>query len=63
MADLFQPQRSTTRLGKIGTEKRRNPNNIDNMVVPPYGLPPDRNTIQPDDVSSYRNSDNKTEDI
>jgi hypothetical protein len=31
-----------------------NRNNFDQMVVPPFGLPPDRNTYMPDDVSSYR---------
>ena len=31
-----------------------NSNNFDPMVAPPYGLPPDKNSMMPDDVSSYR---------
>jgi len=34
----------------------RNPNNIDKMVVPPFGLPNDKNTYMPNDITNIRTS-------
>ena len=31
----------------------RGGNNIDPMVVPPFGLPPDKNTMMPHDLMPY----------
>jgi hypothetical protein len=36
----------------------RNPNNIDQMVVPPFNLPNDKNTFMPQDIMNMRNSPN-----
>ncbi len=34
---------------------RRIPNNFDQMVVPPFGLPLDKNTYDPQDLMNYLN--------
>jgi hypothetical protein len=46
--------RSNMTSGKDTGATFKKDNNTDNMVVPPFGLPNDKNTFSPDDISSYR---------